>query len=89
MPGSNTITLDSAILGWLVAACGSLIVFLLGLAVKDIKDKLYRSEVREAEFLAYKVEAERDRGELRRIIAELNGEVVRLGQRIEDMKRHD
>lgn len=81
---SSTIALDSSVVGWLVAACGSLVMFLLGLGVKDLKDRLRKSEMLCTEFQRYRVEAERDRGELRRIIAELNGEIQRIEQRIED-----
>lgn len=85
MSGSS-VSVDSAVMGWLVAAGGSLIMFLLGLGIKDLKDRLRKSEALCREFQEYKLSAERERGELRRYIQELNGEVSRLEQRIEDLK---
>jgi len=73
----NSISVDSSVVGWLMAACGTLVMFLLGLGAKDLKDRLKKSE-------QLCLEIERVRGELLKQIAKLNGEIQRLEQRIED-----
>lgn len=82
----NSITVDSSVVGGLMAASGTFVMFLLGLGVKDLKERLRKSEALCDEFAKYRLEAEERRGELRRQIAELNGEIQRLEQRIEDIR---
>jgi len=82
----NSITVDSSVFGWLMTAGGTFLMFLLGLGIKDLKDRLHKSEELCREFARYRAEVEERRGEIRRQLAELNGEIQRLEQRIEDLR---
>lgn len=72
-------SIDKTVISWLIAAGGAFILFLLSLGVKDLRDRL-------AEIPEIGEELAAVRNAHAKELAELNGEVRRLEQRIEDLK---
>jgi hypothetical protein len=86
MPADGQMQIDGSVVSWVLGAMGSAIMLLISIGIKDWREKVRKIDGLCVQFLAYKTEAERDRGELRRNIAELAGDVKRLEQRIEDLR---
>jgi hypothetical protein len=74
----DVVSLDRSVISWLLAASGALLLFLIGLGVKDTKDKLSKIDRMCLEIERLKAKYDKD-------VAELHGVIGRLEQRIEDL----
>jgi hypothetical protein len=73
---SDVVSLDKTVIGWLLGAGGAFILFLLGLGVSDIRNKMKKVDQLCLEL--------RDlRADMRKEHAEIHGELGILGQRMD------
>lgn len=73
----NVVQVDQSIVSWILGVCGTLILFLIGLGIKDIREKMEKVD-------RLCLEIEKLRTKYDRDVAELAGEIRLLGQRLED-----
>ena len=73
----NAVQVDQSIVSWILGVCGTLILFLISLGIKDIREKMEKVD-------RLCLEIEKLRTKYDRDIAELAGEIRLLDQRLED-----
>lgn len=73
----NVVQVDQSIVSWILGVCGTLILFLISLGIKDIREKMEKVD-------RLCLEIEKLRTKYDRDIAELAGEIRLLDQRLED-----
>lgn len=73
----NVVQVDQSIVSWILGVCGTLILFLIGLGIKDIREKMEKVD-------RLCLEIEKLRTKYDRDVAELAGEIRLLDQRLED-----
>ena len=73
----NVVQVDQSIVSWILGVCGTLILFLIGLGIKDIRGKMEKVD-------RLCLEIEKLRTKYDRDVAELAGEIRLLDQRLED-----
>jgi hypothetical protein len=74
---ADVVSLDRSVISWLLGGMGALILFLLGLGVKETRDKLNKID-------RLCIEVEKLRTKYDRDIAEIHGICRLLEQRIDD-----
>lgn len=73
----NVVQVDQSIVSWILGVCGTLILFLISLGIKDIREKMEKVD-------RLCLEIEKLRTKYDRDVAELAGEIRLLDQRLED-----
>lgn len=73
----NVVQVDQSIASWILGVCGTLVLFLIGLGIKDIREKMEKVD-------RLCLEIEKLRTKYDRDVAELAGEIRLLDQRLED-----
>lgn len=73
----NAVQVDQSIVSWILGVCGTLILFLISLGIKDIREKMEKVD-------RLCLEIEKLRTKYDRDVAELAGEIRLLDQRLED-----
>jgi hypothetical protein len=73
----NVVQVDQSIVSWILGVCGTLILFLISLGIKDIRERMEKVD-------RLCLEIEKLRTKYDRDVAELAGEIRLLDQRLED-----
>lgn len=73
----NVVQVDQSIVSWILGVCGTLILLLISLGIKDIREKMEKVD-------RLCLEIEKLRTKYDRDVAELAGEIRLLDQRLED-----
>ena len=73
----NAVQVDQSIVSWILGVCGTLILFLISLGIKDIREKMEKVDRLYLEIEKLRTKYDRD-------VAELAGEIRLLDQRLED-----
>jgi hypothetical protein len=73
----NVVQVDQSIVSWILGVCGTLILFLISLGIKDIREKMEKVDHLCLEIEKLRTKYDRD-------VAELAGEIRLLDQRLED-----